>query len=630
MLKPDTFRLDCEKVTHYFCSSNMGFPMLKAFALKILILLSSGLQSPDNIDFPPDNPWKKIQTSGKYKKFYVDTWENRDLIHQCRLNPTHHIILPPIYIASQDLWSGNTLLENVGNVRNDNFEVYLSKSIPCLRIMESEKLTWKVYRLSQTFTKITQFPRVSSDHWQLSTYSSLIFFVCALIQLGIGAFALLIFKSKVNDSLLANYVIACLFTAIYGLIISASIFGLGLNSNGSFNLIALFLLSGLFFLARFLSQVNQIPNFFRHWSGLNLAALILASIYLWGDYELFTSSYYFLCYPFFITFSLFYLIKTAINFYYTKDKNNLLLFLSALLCVLFTLNDTLLALGEISSVFIAQFGFLFLFLSNILFFEKEFGLIIFQRDKFKAELENAYQEKLDYIAKNTVSHTIANTVQLIAHDIKKPFTMTKFVFNKLKSGKENYQKAIDMCSHVESSMEHVDHLLANLMTAREGYQNKLEPLDLRNIVQNAWDNSLTIEGYDFNLELNITHEIKIFADKLKVERLFINLINNAKEAMEGKGSRIWVYAELKQAHDRLYAEICLGNEGSFINEGDREQLFKQGFTKGKAEGTGLGLAICSEVVTSHGGQIRCDSDPQRGTEFIFTLPAVAPLESAQP
>lgn len=60
------------------------------------------------------------------------------------------------------------------------------------------------------------------------------------------------------------------------------------------------------------------------------------------------------------------------------------------------------------------------------------------------------------------------------------------------------------------------------------------------------------------------------------------------------------------------------------------RLFQEFQTAGKAEGTGLGLAFCRRVMRSLGGDIRCESEPGRFTEFTLLFPAALPEDTAQP
>jgi signal transduction histidine kinase len=69
------------------------------------------------------------------------------------------------------------------------------------------------------------------------------------------------------------------------------------------------------------------------------------------------------------------------------------------------------------------------------------------------------------------------------------------------------------------------------------------------------------------------------------------------------------------------AELEVRDTGSGIPTEIRHRIFEPFFTtKGAGRGTGLGLAVCNTIVERHGGEIRVDSEPGRGTRFVVCLP----------
>jgi len=121
-------------------------------------------------------------------------------------------------------------------------------------------------------------------------------------------------------------------------------------------------------------------------------------------------------------------------------------------------------------------------------------------------------------------------------------------------------------------------------------------------------------GITVNKEYNDIPSIRCYADQLN--QVWTNIINNAIEAMKGKGQIIIRIKKLSQ--EAILVEI--ENNGPEIPKGVLPRIFDPYFTtKPKGEGTGLGLAISKEIVEKHGGKIEVESQPNR-TLFRVALP----------
>lgn len=100
---------------------------------------------------------------------------------------------------------------------------------------------------------------------------------------------------------------------------------------------------------------------------------------------------------------------------------------------------------------------------------------------------------------------------------------------------------------------------------------------------------------------------------------FVNLLMNAIEA-SGPGGRILLKAGLSKTDDGSnHVEILVQDTGSGIQPEHLSHLF-QPFFSTKPQGTGLGLAITRRIVQEHGGTIRAESSPGKGTTFHIRLP----------
>jgi signal transduction histidine kinase len=102
----------------------------------------------------------------------------------------------------------------------------------------------------------------------------------------------------------------------------------------------------------------------------------------------------------------------------------------------------------------------------------------------------------------------------------------------------------------------------------------------------------------------------------QLNQVFMNILSNAIQAIQGKGT-IWISTRLKQN----VAEICIKDSGKGMPEEVRRRVFEPFFTtKDVGEGTGLGLSISYGIIEKHRGNIRVESEPGKGTEFIIQIP----------
>jgi two-component system NtrC family sensor kinase len=113
----------------------------------------------------------------------------------------------------------------------------------------------------------------------------------------------------------------------------------------------------------------------------------------------------------------------------------------------------------------------------------------------------------------------------------------------------------------------------------------------------------------------------ISADPSQIQQVFINMIINAAEAMDGSG-RLTVVTKYDPIDDCV--DVMFTDTGYGIREEDMVRLFDPFFTtKEVGHGTGLGLAISYGIVKEHRGSITVESEAGKGTTFIICLPARA-------
>lgn len=221
---------------------------------------------------------------------------------------------------------------------------------------------------------------------------------------------------------------------------------------------------------------------------------------------------------------------------------------------------------------------------------------------------------------------VARTVQMLVHDVRKPFSIIQIGLDQIARIQGDPARAAQLAARtreaVGEAFAHVNGLLADVLEASRPDGTPIrQAASLRSMVDAALAQVFRYKkGAEIRLVYDLRHGSKVSVDPVKVLRVLVNIIDNARQAMRGRGVITVSTREEERAGGRQVL-VAIKNSGSFIRPEDRASLFEAFFTKGKAGGTGLGLAIAKKVVASHGGEIWCESTEGEGTEFFFTLPA---------
>jgi len=126
---------------------------------------------------------------------------------------------------------------------------------------------------------------------------------------------------------------------------------------------------------------------------------------------------------------------------------------------------------------------------------------------------------------------------------------------------------------------------------------------------------------NIRLELQLKEDLpKVFSDKGQLQQVFLNIINNAVDAV-GKGGFIEVQTDVKNGD---FVTVSIKDNGPGIPQNILSHIFEPFYTtKEKGKGTGLGLSISYGIIQKLGGSIFVQSEVQKGTSFIVEIPVKA-------
>jgi len=210
----------------------------------------------------------------------------------------------------------------------------------------------------------------------------------------------------------------------------------------------------------------------------------------------------------------------------------------------------------------------------------------------------------------------------LAHEIKNPLTPIQLsaqrILKKFKEGSPELPEVLEQgteaivreVSGLKRMVDEFSHF------ARLPAVNPV-PCDLHALI----DDSVALYGGDggaLSFEKRYDSRMpRVLLDPEQMKRVFVNLIDNARDAMGGSG-RITFSTTYHPEVESLRVEVA--DEGPGIRPGDRDRLFVPYFST-KKKGTGLGLAIVNRIVSDHSGYIHAENRRPRGACFIMELPA---------
>lgn len=160
----------------------------------------------------------------------------------------------------------------------------------------------------------------------------------------------------------------------------------------------------------------------------------------------------------------------------------------------------------------------------------------------------------------------------------------------------------------------------------------MEPVDLVGLVE---DTLVLLERelvkYRIDVERDLHKCAKISGSSGQLQRLLLNLITNARQAIGERGTIL-----IRIAEEQGFVVLTVRDNGCGIPAENLPKLFERFFTtktgpdsSGKG-GTGLGLSVCKEIVDEHRGRIRVDSTVGKGTAFIIRFPMMQTPSATPP
>ena len=209
----------------------------------------------------------------------------------------------------------------------------------------------------------------------------------------------------------------------------------------------------------------------------------------------------------------------------------------------------------------------------------------------------------------------------VAHELNNPLTAILGYAQLLETEGLN-TRAQDYVSKLFKQAQRTHRVVQNLLSFARQRKPQRDEVDIRKIL----DETLALRDYDLkinNIKVEcetLSEEALVVADPHQIEQVFLNIINNAVDAILETGRA----GKLKIRISNVSGHVCtqFTDDGAGIK--DPKRIFDPFYTtKSVGKGTGLGLSICYGIVKEHGGDITANNAPDGGAVIEVRLPAVA-------
>ncbi len=209
----------------------------------------------------------------------------------------------------------------------------------------------------------------------------------------------------------------------------------------------------------------------------------------------------------------------------------------------------------------------------------------------------------------------------IAHEIRNPLNAISVIAQRFQhefepvSDQDEYQQLLAV---VRSEVQRVNTIISQFLEFSKPPKLNLEPLPVYAVLENclALVESQARAG-NISLEKIIDERGLALLDRERLKQVFINILQNAIEAMDSGGKIKCTVCSRKPGKIHVF----ISDTGPGIDESIRSKIFNLYFTT-KSTGTGLGLSIVHQIISEHGGELSVVSERGGGATFVIVLPAV--------
>jgi signal transduction histidine kinase len=216
--------------------------------------------------------------------------------------------------------------------------------------------------------------------------------------------------------------------------------------------------------------------------------------------------------------------------------------------------------------------------------------------------------------------TIGRLVSGVAHEVNNPLAAILGFTDLLLENPEIPAAAREDLQIILRETQRTKVIVQDLLSFARQRPVQREVVSVNNVLRQT----IKLRSYDF-----ASHGVEVIerfdgdiaaamGDAQQLQQVFLNILNNAYDAVQEGGRRGRIEIATNRAGD--FIEVTISDNGTGMT--DTQRIFDPFYTTKQAgKGTGLGLSICYGIVRAHGGEIQCWNNPgSEGSTFVVRIP----------
>ncbi len=232
---------------------------------------------------------------------------------------------------------------------------------------------------------------------------------------------------------------------------------------------------------------------------------------------------------------------------------------------------------------------------------------------FNQMCDSIQEAQADLVRQEQI-HTIGRLATSLVHDLRNPLAAIYGGAEMLIDDQALPDQTRRIASNIYRASNRMQELLRDLLNVSRGELRQQETCRLRDIVEAAAE---SIEGAENNVQIRIAIDdsMQVLVDRTRVERVFVNLLSNAVEAMPDGGD-VFIFANSEKGDLKVFVE----DTGPGVPMHLRADLFRPFVTAAKRSGMGLGLTLARKTMLDLGGDLQLLNKSESGACFCLRFP----------